>query len=97
MGHVALARFATQPKPMKQPLPNPSQEGSKRVSALCQFPSWEGSGGGHGRTGRLRAAELASLTSTASNRERAQLVATNPGRPVSFCLCAGKISLVTHF
>jgi hypothetical protein len=28
------------------PTPDPSQEGSKRSSAFCQFPSWEGLGVG---------------------------------------------------
>ena len=27
--------------PMNRPTPDPSQEGSKRSSASCQFPSWE--------------------------------------------------------
>jgi hypothetical protein len=31
---------------MNRPTPDPSQEGSKRSSAPCQFPSWEGLGVG---------------------------------------------------
>src|SRR5216117_2946046 len=31
---------------MNRPTPDPSQEGSKRWSASCQFPSWEGLGVG---------------------------------------------------
>ena len=31
---------------MNQPTPDPSQEGSRRASALCEFPSWEGLGVG---------------------------------------------------
>ena len=31
---------------MNRPTPDPSQEGSKRVSASRQFPSWEGLGVG---------------------------------------------------
>ena len=31
---------------MNRPTPDPSQEGSKRSSASCQFPSWVGLGVG---------------------------------------------------
>ena len=31
---------------MNRPTPDPSQEGSRRSSASCQFPSWEGLGVG---------------------------------------------------
>src|SRR5205814_8068974 len=33
---------------ISRPTPDPSQEGSRRSSASCQFPSWEGLGRVHG-------------------------------------------------